>query len=250
MHSFRTEDTRQASGRKVSLIIPFFNEEGNVGRVVHGVLGVFRDSGWRLELVCVQNGSADSTSEILTELARNNPEVRVVNVVSNRGYGFGIRQGLDVAGGDIVGYADGDGQILPGDILGVLDQMKDGRAIKGSRVSRQDGWRRRWISLGFNQLFRTAFGINSRDINAKPKFMTRENLRAMRLSSDGWFIDAELMLKSASLGIEWEEVPVVFVRRRHGSSSVQYSTLWEFVASFLSWKFGGRITLWKNKPLT
>ena len=233
----------------VSLILPFYNEEANVERVVTGLLEGFQPSRWQLQLVCVQNGSRDQTGALLKQLAAGHPEICVVEVLQNRGYGYGIRQGLGSATGEIIGYLDGDGQVRPVDVLQVLAGIPSAQAAKAVRVVRNDGWQRRLVSGIYNAMFRVLFAVAARDANAKPKFLRKEILAKLALVSDDWFIDAEVMIKTTALGIQWGEWPVEFCKRNGGRSNVRLGSITEFLRNLWRWRWGREYKAWKRTTL-
>ena len=230
----------------VSLVLPFYNEEHNVERVVTDLLGVFRKSDWQAQLVCVQNGSRDRTGAILHSLATANPDMLVVEVPENKGYGYGIQQGLKVTTGEIVGYIDGDGQVLPENMLQVLERMESERAAKAVRVWRSDGRLRRVISWCYNLLFGLFFNVSHRDANAKPKFLRRIDFTVIAPISNDWFIDPEIIIKAAALGIVWSEVPIEFGRRNKGQSHIRPQTVTEFLINMIRWRFGAYLEQWRR----
>ena len=234
---------------RVNIVLPFYNEEANAERVVTELLAAMRGDDREIGLICVQNGSRDRTGEILTRLARSNPSINVVSVETNQGYGFGIRQGLQAARGEVVGYLDGDGQVKPADVLRVLDRMKTQRAAKAIRVVRGDGLWRRLVSACYNALFKFLFCVRARDVNAKPKFLRKEDLAKLTLVSNDWFIDAEVMIKSSALGIEWVEEAVEFRKRASGTSNVRIGLIVEFLKNLLRWRYGRIYRTWKRTVL-
>jgi glycosyltransferase involved in cell wall biosynthesis len=234
---------------QVSIILPFYNEEANAERVVTELLAAMRGDDREIGLICVQNGSRDRTGEILARLAQANPSIKVVSIETNRGYGFGIRQGLQAAGGEIVGYLDGDGQVKTSDVLRVLDRMKTRRAAKAARVVRGDGLQRRLVSSCYNALFKLLFCVRARDANAKPKFLRKEDLAKLALVSNDWFVDAEVMIKSSALGIEWAEEAVEFHKRASGASHVRIGSIVEFLKNLWCWRFGRIYRTWKRTAL-
>jgi hypothetical protein len=98
-------------------------------------------------------------------------------------------------------------------------------------------------------LFLVLFRVHSRDANAKPKFLRRSDLQLLDLVSDDWFIDAEVMVKTAALGITWAEHPVRFLKRQGGRSNVRLSTIKEFLANLLRWRFGGLYSTWRRRTV-
>jgi glycosyltransferase involved in cell wall biosynthesis len=233
----------------VSIVVPFYNEEANVERVVTDLLRVIGTDAWDITLICVQNGSRDGTGKILTRLGQADKRVNVVEVPVNQGYGYGIRQGLASATSDIVGYLDGDGQVQPADVLRVLAGMKSSRAAKARRVVRGDGWQRRLVSAIYNAMFRVLFAVRAGDANAKPKFLCKEDLAKLALVSDDWFVDAEVMIKTAALEIEWADEPVEFRKRDGGKSNVRLGSIIEFLRNLGRWRFGPTYRAWKRTTL-
>lgn len=230
---------------KVSLVAPFHNEEKVAEKVVLGLLSALR-SCCEFEFICVEDASTDRTGEILKNLSFGNKELRFIETKKSLGYGNAIKKGLESASEEIVGYIDGDGQIEPEDMIRVLRCMGSARAAKARRVERRDGWKRILNSRIFNSLMFLFFGFLSPDVNAKPKFFKREDLQKMKLVSNGWFIDSELMIKAKKLGIKWEEVPVEFKKRKDGASKVNLSGNWECLKNIFLWRFGRRISLWQK----
>ena len=233
---------------KISVIAPFHNEEGVVKKVVLEILSAlrpFRD----FEFICVQDGSGDSTGIILKNLLAGNPELRVVEILQSFGYGHAVRKGLEATSGEIVGYIDGDGQIDLEDIIRVLRCASSVRAAKAKRVKRRDGWKRAIISRIYNLLTFLLFGFLSSDVNAKPKFFKREDLEKMKLVSNDWFIDAEIMIKAKKLGIKWRELPIEFKKREEGFSKVSWRTNLEWLKNLFIWRFGKKLSLWQKQTI-
>ncbi len=234
--------------KTVSIVLPFYNEEANVENVVRDLLSA-TGGDWDIRLCCVQNGSRDNTGKILAQLAAADGRVQVVDVPVNRGYGYGIRQGLAAATGEIVGYLDGDGQVCPADVLRVLAGMKTNRAAKAVRAVRGDGWQRRLVSGIYNTMFRLLFAVRVGDANAKPKFLRKEDLAKLALVSDDWFVDAEVMIKTAALGIAWAETPIEFRKRAGGKSNVRLGSIVEFLRNLARWRCGQTYKTWKQTTL-
>ena len=73
----------------VSLVIPFYNEEENIERVVSGLVNSFEKGSIDYELILVNNGSVDKSPQILEDLAKEKPDrIKVVHVLVNQGYGW------------------------------------------------------------------------------------------------------------------------------------------------------------------
>ena len=138
--------------------------------------------------------------------------------------GWDLRSGLEAARGEIVVVMDGDAQNPVEDILRMYRAMREHGydVMKGRRVLRKDGFRRRLLSEGYNVLFRLFFRTHGLwDINGKPKGLTRGALSRLELASDDWFADAEIILQARRAGLSIGELPVVFHQNADRQSPLQ-----------------------------
>jgi hypothetical protein len=156
--------------------------------------------------------------------------------------GWDMRSGFDAARGNYMIVIDGDGQNPTEDVLHMYHRMKHTGAdvMKGLRIARFDGPYRRLLTVAFNFLFRVLYR-NHRlyDINGKPKGVTRAAYEQMDLKSDGWFLDAEMVLAADKLDLYIDELPVVFFRNYERPSFVGPSAIWEFVVNVVRFRFRG-----------
>lgn len=214
----------------LSLVLPMYNEELNVEPVVAGLAEALRATGVRCELLVVDNGSRDGTREKILAVAERHPEVRLVTVYPNRGYGWGVLNGLRAARGRAVGWMAGDGQVTPADVVRTWERFARGDVdlAKVERITRGDGWQRRLVSRVWNLTYRMLFAQPASDVNGTPKIFWRRHLAWLNLGQKDWFIDAELMLKLRGRGGRVAQVPIDFHPRAAGRSHVRLRTLVEF----------------------
>jgi glycosyltransferase involved in cell wall biosynthesis len=196
------------------------------------------------ELVLVANyweSDNDPTPAVVREYAREHRQVRIVAELKRGAMGWDMRTGFAAASGRYIVVIDGDAQNPVEDVLRIYEQLRTGAydVMKGRRASRYDGLYRRVISFGYNVLFQLMFGTwGLWDINGKPKALTRPALEAMRLQSDDWFIDAEIVLEARRLCLRIGEMPVVFRENKERSSFVRMSAIWEFLANMFCHRLG------------
>ena len=146
--------------------------------------------------------------------------------------GWDMRSGLDAARGRVLAVTDGDGQVPSGDIARVYQALREGRLdlCQTYRITREDGWSRLVLSRVYNGVFRALFpGVPLHDVNAKPKILTRDAFRAMRLVSNDWFIDAEIVLQARRHGLRIGEIPSRFERGHGRPSFINLKTVMEFL---------------------
>lgn len=233
-----------------SLVLPFYNEEECVEEVVRALITSIRKAKIPLKLILVNNGSTDKTRAILGKLKQNFGEVSVVGIIKNKGYGYGILQGLASCKTPYLGFMVGDGQTEARDVVKVVRALQKNPSLdvcKIVRLERHDGTMRQIVSFTYNLLFSFVFFLPMRDVNGTPKFLKREAYEKMELSSTDWFIDAELILKAKLYDLKLKEVPSVYYERKTGQSHVKGATFVEFLKNLAVYRVRMPFTLTFNK---
>ncbi|HET7230257.1 MAG TPA: glycosyltransferase [Longimicrobium sp.] len=240
------------SGRAphLSLVLPCYNEEACLAANALALHDAFVEEGVRLELVLVDNGSTDSTGRIIDALRERGLPVVKVAVPVNRGYGHGIRAGLERCTAPLVGYLCADGQVAPEDVVRTY-RLMEGREervlAKVRRRFRQDSWKRKLVSVNYNLLLLGTFGwLGALDVNGSPKIFSRASLERMRLVSDDWFLDPELIIKAHELGLRVIEIDVEGYARSAGVSHVRHHTVLEFLRNIARYRAGAPLRAWRR----
>jgi len=124
----------------ISVIIPFFNEEGNVAPLIKELVAELRSSDFQFEIICIDDGSTDNTRNELLKQSREYPEVKLVAHKSNFGQSAAYATGFLFAKGNIAVTMDGDMQYYPEDLLFLVQELKnhDVDAVCGIRKNRKD----------------------------------------------------------------------------------------------------------------
>jgi glycosyltransferase involved in cell wall biosynthesis len=198
------------------------------------------------ELVLVGNyfpGSDDTTPSIIRKLAEQNPKIVPLTLEKKGMLGWDVISGFRMARGKAIALIDGDGQMPSRDIVRLYRVLKSGEfdLVKTFRKTRMDGMYRKFISGWYNAIFHVLFpGTSFKDVNSKPKIITREAYERMNLACEGWFIDGEIMLESMRLDLNIAEVPTVFLENEWRGSFVKIWTIFEFLRSMIAY----RIKVW------
>jgi glycosyltransferase involved in cell wall biosynthesis len=222
----------------LSIAVIFYNEEKNAASSVAKLIAALAPEIPNYEVIAVNNGSTDSTPEVLEKISTENTRVKLAAVEKNIGYGFGVITGLAGCAGKYIGYIDGDGQFNPESVVLAYKKMRTENLdlCKAYRTVRQYDFTRKFLSFGFNILLQLVFGLRCRDINGKPKLMRREVFSKLALKSKDWFIDSEIILKSAELGYKTGDVPTTYKKRGDGKSSVRFATAFEFAKNIIMYR--------------
>ena len=162
--------------------------------------------------------------------------------------GWDMRAGLEAARGAHLVVIDGDGQMPVSDIIKTYRLLQAGGydLVKTFRAQRLDGAYRAALSRCYNVLFRLLFpgAAKFRDINSKPKVMTRAAYESMRLSSSDWFTDAEIMIEAIRSRLSIAEVSTIFLKNERRATLVPPSAIWEFLRNLLYYRFRS----WRRRP--
>ena len=227
---------------RLGLAVPLYDEADCCEAVVRGLVSTLASAGIPTTLALVNNGSTDGTGAIIDRLARTLPGCQALHLTANAGYGGGILAGLASLATPILGWFWGDGQIGPDAVVAAYRLLTDEGLdlAKARRVRRHDGLQRAAISRVYNTVMRLGFGLPSDDCNGCPKLLTRAALDRVAPRSRDWFLDPEVMLRAAELGLRWGEVDAVMQARAGGSSKVRWSTSVEFARRLLAWRRGVR----------
>ena len=219
----------------LSIVVPFYNEEETVELLTNTLINEFNKNNIDYELILVNNGSDDKTSEIVNKLSEKYKNVKAVHVKVNQGYGWGILNGLKIANGGYVGYMDGDFEIQPSGLLNVYKRIKETNADigKGVRDKRESDTLKAILSVGYDFLFFFLFFRFIKQVNANPKIMRKSCYKKMNLSSKDWFIDSEIIIKGLKNNYKIVSQIVLYNPRKTGESHLKFFNLFSTIVLYL-----------------
>jgi glycosyltransferase involved in cell wall biosynthesis len=203
----------------LSIFFPSYNEEANVERVVREALRVAPKTAKDYEIVVVDDGSKDRTSEIVRSLARENSKVRLVRHETNKGYGEALKSGFRAAKMPWVFYTDGDGQFDLNELPELAARTSDTDIVSGYRAHRADPWHRKLNAAIFALALRVFMGLRVRDVDCAFKLYRRELFDRIQLNTSGALIDAEVLTKAIRAGYRVASMPVSHKPRIAGSQT-------------------------------
>ena len=208
---------------QLSVVVPVYNEEGNVAPLVGEIVAALRGHA-DFEIVYVDDLSKDATLERLKQLRATTPELRVVRHLSNSGQSTAIRNGVKAARGAWIATLDGDGQNDPADIPKLLAARASADpAIKlfaGWRVDRQDSGSKRWASKWANAIRSRMLRDSTPDTGCGIKLFEREAF----LDLPG-FDHMHRYLPALMQRAGWKTVSVPVNHRHRASGVSKYNNL-------------------------
>lgn len=206
---------------KLSIILPCYNEAGNIPLIYERLRNILKGRS-DVEVLMVNNGSTDSSQEAFDLESQNsdNAFARVVHVKVNQGYGFGIMSGVREAKGEVVAWTHADMQTDPKDVLDAHQKLLehgDMKAIlKGRRVSRNS--LDAFFTFGMSIISSFLLKANLYDINAQPKMFFRDFVAELKDAPDDFSLDLYLLYLARKQGRTILEHKVSFADRQHGEA--------------------------------
>jgi len=202
----------------LTVFFPAFNEEGIIEKTVTDAVAACAPLAADLEVVVVDDGSADQTAAIVERMAAADPRVRLIRHERNRGYGAALRSGFSGARKDLVFFSDADGQFDLRELPGSLAMLDQAPVVVGFRIKRNDPPHRIFIAKTYKLIVRMVFGLRIRDIDCAFKLFRRDVFEGLTLESNGAFISSELLIKLRRQGVPIVERGVNHYPRTTGES--------------------------------
>lgn len=203
---------------KISVVVPFFNEEECAGKVCEEILDVLNPVfGDDWEFLAVNDGSDDDTGCVLNGIADENTAMRVLHSRKRLGQSAALKLGFSAAAGVYIGTLDGDGQNDPADLLVLLEQIETMGTdmVSGIRVNRHDNWVRRLSSRIANGVRSSILKDNTTDVGCSVRVFRRHCLEDIYLFRNFHRFFPALFVMN---GFTISEIPVSHRPRFSGTS--------------------------------
>jgi glycosyltransferase involved in cell wall biosynthesis len=229
----------------LSILIPVFNEEGNLSLLYEKLVTVLKKAGRPYEVIFVDDGSSDGTLEILLDLRDRNPNVKIISFSRNFGQTAALSAGIDFSKGDIIIPMDGDLQNDPEDILPLLQKIEEGYdVVSGWRKGRKDPFlTRRLPSIIANKIISWIGGVYLHDYGCTLKAYRRDILKNIRLYGE---MHRFIPIYAQWIGARVSEIPVRHFSRGSGSSKYGISRVFKVILDLMVVKF---LLSYSQKPI-
>ena len=225
----------------VSVVIPVFNEEVTIGDIVTRTKKTLEKMGVSYEVLVVDDGSVDKSAYIAQEL-----KARVLRD-AHQGKGYSLRSGFRQTRGELVVTLDADGSHKPEEIPLVLRYIRENRAdfVIGSRFFNSEANKTKIPRLNrignglFNDMIGVLTGVKVSDSQSGFRAIRSSLIKRMKLSSRGYEVESEMLVKALRKGARVAETPISFDQRTVGTSKLDpikdgARILYAIIASYLS----------------
>ena len=212
-----------------SLVIPCYNEAKNIPVLLKKIQPLLVNK--LIQVVMVNNGSLDDSDSVISKLKPKATNFKYVIVPKNKGYGYGIMQGLKAADGDIIGWTHADLQTNPADFLRAITffDMDQQSFVKGKRFGRS--FMDYFLTFGMSVFETLLFKKRMFDINAQPTVFSKQFFKSLPTPPNDFALDLFFYFHAVQKGLAIHRFPVLFGKRFAGKST--WNTGWRARYKFI-----------------
>ncbi len=203
---------------KLSIVVPAYNEDRTIGEMLSKLINL-ELSPVEKEIIVVNDGSSDTTREVIERIKQHYPQIVVIHHAKNKGKGAAVRTGFGSATGDVIIIQDADLEYNPSDIPKIIKPIieKKARVVYGTRLKMKPvffGKNKTPLLLHFfgNKFLSLAttvmFGYPISDMETCYKAFERSVIKGMRLKSRSFNFEPEITAKILKKGIRILEIPI------------------------------------------
>src|SRR3989344_5695861 len=202
----------------LSVFFPAVNEEDNIKDTVAKAVEALDKLKIDYEIIVVDDGSTDKTSQLADSLATHNSNVKVIHHNKNLGYGSALKTGFKNAKYPWVAFTDSDGQFDFSEINFLLEKTDEADVVLGYRLKRADSLMRKIYTFGWAMLANVLLHLNVKDYSCGFKLMKKQVFdKVQPLEGEEKVTQIELLVKARRLGYKFAEVGVHHYPRKFGT---------------------------------
>ena len=205
----------------VSVLIPTYNEEGNISKLITAIQNVFSESKIEGEIIVIDDNSPDGTWKIVRDLERGNKNLKLVKREKRMGIASALLEGAKISKNELVLTMDADFSHHPHVIPQMLSMKGEGNIVIGSRYLRgkmKAPFLRILSGLLMNIFANTFLNLKIKDSTGGFLVLEKNLLKKLHLESRGGEYSIELLSKARKLGYDMVEIPIVYNYREAGKS--------------------------------
>lgn len=229
----------------ISVVVPVYNEEGNIERLHRELTEALEDIGRDYEVIAVNDGSSDDTYSKLNAVQAKDSRWHVIHFRRNFGQTAAMSAGFDAARGEIVVTIDADLQNDPKDIQKIIDKFEEGYDIvSGWRQDRKEPFFvRRLPSMTANRIISNSTGVKLHDYGCTLKAYHFDVAKGVKLYGE---LHRFIPALASQMGVRVTEVPVSDRAREWGSSKYGFNRTFKVMLDLIAVTF---LLSYFNRPL-
>ena len=221
----------------LSVVMPAYNEEQHIKENLLETSRILSTFLHRYEIIAVNDGSTDSTAQLICEAAKEDPHIIDAGYEDNQGKGHAITMGIRRASGTYIAFLDSDLELSPTLLKPFMKQMKstDSDIVIGSKLHPESKLDyppiRRFMSYSYYDMLKMLFHLGIHDTQTGIKLFRSEVIKpiAENLSVSGYAFDIEILVAAHRQGYTISEAPIVLNYSRDDSNGrrIKFKDIWK-----------------------
>lgn len=204
----------------LSIFFPAYNEEGNIATTLIDARNAATQVTHTYEIIVVDDGSTDRTVEVVKELQKFDPNIRLISHKANRGYGASVKTGLAACKMDWIFFTDSDGQFHYDELHKFVASSAKAELIIGYRKKRMDPFHRVFVAQVLLKIWNFfLFGLTVRDVDCAYKLFSKNLRDRINLETESAITVTEFVVKAKAKGFKILELPVTHYSRKFGQQT-------------------------------
>lgn len=210
--------------KKISIIVPTLNEEGNVETLIKRIIRSFSEHNLEGEVVFIDDNSTDRTRKVVAKLKKQYCNIFSIKLFLKKGKpgkAYSILEGFQYVQNDIVAMIDADLQYPPEAIVKMVKKIEQGAdVVVANRVEKETSFLRSFISKSFNYIFAKILHDLKCDVQSGLKVFRKKIINEVKLNPSPWTFDMEFLLSAQNYGYKIDSVNIKFDERIAGTSKI------------------------------
>lgn len=205
--------------RSITVIVPAYNEEGNLAATVQEIAPLLEKEFADHEILIFNDCSRDRTGAVADDLARRHPKIKVVHNPENRGLGYNYKKGVEMARMDYIIMIPGDNEITLDSFAAMFRALGQKDMVIPYTVNTEiRPWARRVLSRLYTVINNLLFGTRLRYFNGTV-IHKRAVIQSVAIETDSFAYQTELLVKLIKAGHTYVETGMYLKERTYGKSS-------------------------------
>lgn len=221
----------------ISVIIPVYNDYNSINSTFEVIHDFLDENFIEWEIIIIESGSTDGTTQLVDEIAERFRNTIVFHQAKREGMGSAMKLGSSKCTNELVWKIVPD---LPFDLNNIHRAMPCFPKLDyvySYRINDRRSIKRRLMTLIYNVIVRKVLRLSVRHINSSFIVLKRNVINQIDIKSDGWFYQAELLHKLKKKEYAFSEIPVNFLPRQKGQSTVSLITSLGVLKEMVSYLF-------------
>ena len=210
--------------KKISLVIPIYNEEKLIEKNIKKIYFFLSKNFKKFEIIVIESGSTDLSLYICKKIKKKYKNFKLIVEKKRNGFGAALKKGFKLSSGNIISLFAIDFTFDLKHYLKASRLLEKYDCVLSYRVNDDRSFFRKFQSIIFNFVAKKLLSIKVNNINSALKVYRSNFIKRLKIKSDGWLIDTEIVFNIQKKNLNIIEIPVKINYRKEGESSIKILT--------------------------